>query len=242
MAATDQGNRLTEAHRQAQLQISAETLALFVVAWRLLDLERVRETFPDYFRAVKAIVTNGRRRSAALAAAYYRALRDAEGIRGEVRVIQAVAEIPDAQLAASLMATGPRYYEYASRVGNPRAAEIALEKSGSAVTRHTLNGGRETITQTGLADPAAEGFARVTDGDPCAFCAMLASRGAVYKSEATANFKPHDRCGCQPEPVFDVQRYKMTPHMRELNALWVSSTAGKSGKDAVNAFRRALGK
>lgn len=39
------------------------------------------------------------------------------------------------------------------------------------------------------------GYARVLAGEVnCAFCAMLASRGAVYKTEQTAGFEAHDNC------------------------------------------------
>lgn len=41
------------------------------------------------------------------------------------------------------------------------------------------------------------GWARVLVGEVnCAFCAMLASRGAVYKSEKTAGFEAHGKCDC----------------------------------------------
>lgn len=35
-------------------------------------------------------------------------------------------------------------------------------------------------------NPHSTGWRRITDGDPCAFCAMLASRGPAYRTEASA--------------------------------------------------------
>jgi len=40
---------------------------------------------------------------------------------------------------------------------------------------------------------------RVSDGHPCAFCAMLVTRGPAYWSEVTAGFQAHHYCGCTAE-------------------------------------------
>lgn len=59
---------------------------------------------------------------------------------------------------------------------------------------------RDTITTNRQRDPQSVGWKRVTSGG-CAFCRMLASRGAVYK-EATAHFASHPHCNCSVAPVF----------------------------------------
>lgn len=50
-------------------------------------------------------------------------------------------------------------------------------------------------------------YARVTSGDACTFCVMLASRGAVYASEYAANQLGdyHGACNCSVEPVANAQ-------------------------------------
>lgn len=47
---------------------------------------------------------------------------------------------------------------------------------------------------------------RLTGAENCAFCVMLASRGAVYRSRATAGGmrKWHDGCDCEIVPVYDL--------------------------------------
>jgi hypothetical protein len=82
---------------------------------------------------------------------------------------------------------------------------------GSAL-RHAANGGRAALDQTRQADPVAVGYYRQTKADPCYFCAMLASRGVVYKEgsfdESDARFegdgkaKVHDHCVCFNRPVY----------------------------------------
>jgi hypothetical protein len=59
---------------------------------------------------------------------------------------------------------------------------------------------RDTITTNRQQDPQATGWKRVTSGG-CAFCRMLASRGAVYR-EASVHFASHPNCHCTAAPVF----------------------------------------
>lgn len=60
---------------------------------------------------------------------------------------------------------------------------------------------RETVRQNALRDPGAAGWRRLTHGDTCKLCAMLAERGAVYK-QGTATFAAHTDCDCTAQPVF----------------------------------------
>lgn len=146
----------------------------------------------------------------------------------------------DEFVARSLHTAGPNYAKYLTKRGeDPDRAKlkVVVNVSGTA-GRQVLNGGRDALEELVQADPVALGWARVTDGDPCAFCAMLASRGPVYKSRETAAFLPHDHCACIPEPVYS-RSAAWAPGARELRQLWLASTKGYSGKDAVNAFRRA---
>jgi len=240
MAVTLEGTRLTEAHRLAQLGISRAALRDILAVWRLLDPSNVDSTFPGYARAAEIILAEYKRRSANAAAAYIRAFREAEGVSGQVDVAL-LERLSRQQAMTSLLVTGPVTIKTATREGHPeeRASNLALTATLGAVTRLVLQGARDTIVETVKRDREALGFARVTDGNPCYFCAMLASRGAVYKSRSTADFQPHDRCGCQPEPVYSDSNYKIPGRAAEFAALWEESTQGYSGKDAINAFRRA---
>lgn len=240
MAITKEGAGLTEAHRLAQLQISKATLRDVLAVWKTLDPRNVDATFPGYARAMLAILKARKATSARTAAAYLREFRKAEGITGPVDVAL-LEELARGQAMTSLTVTGPVAIKTATRAGSTpeQAADKALVQTLGAAVRLVQQGSRDTITGTVQRDALALGFARVTDGKPCAFCAMLASRGAAYKSRGTADFKPHDRCGCQPEPVYSATDYTTPGRAAEFAALWSDATAGQSGKDAINAFRRA---
>lgn len=126
-----------------------------------------------------------------------------------------------------------------ARAGRTDVARTAFVNLSGEATRQALNGGRSTIDYLVQEDRRALGYIRKTDNDPCAFCAMLASRGPAYKSRETGGFQAHAHCACQPEPVYS-STTQWPGRAREFQELWRSSTTGLDGRDAFNAFRRAL--
>ncbi|UQA92870.1 VG15 protein [Streptomyces halobius] len=147
------------------------------------------------------------------------------------------------------------------------AVDTAGRTSAGAADREALRAGRDLIDQASKRDRRAVGWARVTDGNPCAFCAMLASRGAIYSSQATAagggrrkprgsadgrvraNRRPpvsredltryHYGCHCQTVPVFSRNDF-MTPDARRFDREWREVTRGKAGAEARAAWRRHI--
>lgn len=240
MAITAEGRALTEAHRRAQVGVSTSSVADLRGVWPILDLNDPR-TFPEYARWAQLVIASGRSKSAATTAAYLRSFRLAEGVTGPLSVALA-AELANEAAMTSLLVTGPVAYRTAIRGGKTpeRASQIALSQTSGAIVRLVQNSGRETIVNTILRDDKAHGVARVTDGKPCAFCAMLASRGAVYKSEMTADFKAHDKCGCQAEPIYSLGGRYSLPNAAQAerwNSLYEEHAAGTS--DPIAAFRKA---
>ncbi|WP_456319233.1 VG15 protein [Actinoplanes oblitus] len=116
----------------------------------------------------------------------------------------------------------------------------ARAATARAAARHTADAGRSTVRDTVRRDRVALGWARLTGGDPCYFCAMLAGRGAVYigKDSARGEDPYHDGCGCIPVPVFS-RGGAWTGRSREYAPLWKDSTEGYSGRETIRAFRRA---
>ena len=239
MASTVEGRKLTEAHRLAQVALSRSTVADFLHVWRLLDPKDLNGSFPGYVRVARLIISANRNKSTALAQAYLDAFRKAEGISGRLTAARA-AELAEAQATTSLLVTGPVTVKQKMSAGATVEAAMsrALVTSTGAVIRHVLNGGRETIAATVQRDPHAQGVARVTDGEPCYFCAMLAGRGAVYKSEETASFKCHDNCGCTSEPVYNLDAYQLPAASQRFADLYANNSSG-TGAEKLRNFRRA---
>lgn len=246
MAATAAAAHLTESHRLAQARIGSSTVRQMLAAWSVLRFDDLDGSFPDWLRVVVPLIAAQRRTSATLAANYLAVFRTLElGIAADTLRPVLADTVPLDALTTSMLVTGPARIRsaLARKVPPQKALANAAAGTAAAAMRHALNGGRETVTETVKADPKAIGWARATSGSPCAFCAMLASRGPVYKSKAGAEgnredrLKCHDSCNCTPEPVFRPDADWPTGS-RRLHDLWEESTA--AGGDPLNTFRRAL--
>ena len=200
--------------------------------------------------AVAALIRSRRQQSADLAARFYPQLRSVAGVHGPVATAPPIG-LPDDRLMTNIDVTGIGMYQRALKAGtSPEQAvdRAAVTLSGTA-SRLALEGGRSVAAETAQGDAEAIGWMRVTDGDPCSWCAMLASRGAAYKSAATAGgrknadfvgggqFKFHDHCGCTVAPVWSQDDPRLD-HADDLYDQWVQATQGHSGNAAVNAWRR----
>lgn len=225
MAVTAAGARLTEEHRRIQVRVGRRTTRAALAAWQLIDPDNLADA-DDWLRALQAIAAQEARASLTAAAGYVEAFADAEG--AAVPVLETFT-VDQARLRGNLLITGP--VRARSMISNgidvTRAMTVAQVATAGELTRFTLEPHRETLIR------ATNRYARVTSGKPCAFCAMLASRGAVYRSETSGNFQAHASCGCTVEPVLTGPG---TPPGRaaEFAKIW-----DDVGGD-FNAFRRAV--
>lgn len=255
MARTAEGATLTEQHRQRQLALRAAVIRDMTTLWPLWQLDNP-ESFDRFVAATVTLIRARHRDSAGLAANYFRAFRTVEGIGGDLPI--RIAESPPVeQLTASLRSSGLAGTFKALQTGrSPQAArQIGFVKTSGAASRHVMNGGRNTILQSAGADPKAQGWIRKTSGSPCAFCAMLASRGHVYKSSATAaggrwsvsdrQFKVHDHCSCSFEAAYrgsqlpaENQRFREQWNEAQREAAEAGELKRGTSNDALNAFRR----
>jgi hypothetical protein len=204
MAATVEAGRLTEVHRRAQIRIGAGVVQAMQSVWPLLNVDDLDGSFERWLRATTTIVGGQRVASARLAANYVQTFKTLELGAGAAAAPIVLAEtVPADQIATSMLVVGPVAVKSALGRGVPpvKAMEIASARTSAAAMRHTLNGGRDTITGTVNADPQASRWRRVTSGNACDFCSMLAGRGTVYQS-GTVTFQAHDGCGCTAEPVY----------------------------------------
>lgn len=121
-------------------------------------------------------------------------------------------------------------------------------RQAAAASRVAMNGARSSTWTHMRRDRRALGYVRLSrTGTPCGWCAMLISRGPVYKSRASATFndgdKYHDNCHCYAMPVWSWGQYQsseLTALSRQYEALWPKVTKGHTGKDAVSVWRRFI--
>lgn len=219
--------------------------------------EAVRSSWPDAgamspqeFResltvVVQSLVERYGRAVAALAADQFETLRDKAGVTAPFRVPN--VDMPPIEKVES----GVRWATQDLAPGATDAeVEAAKTKVAGVAQKDVGDVGRNQMIEAIEADTEARGYARVTRPGACSFCTMLATRGAVYKTQGTAGadqdarflgegrFKFHDHCHCTVEPLFG-RHYEPPAHIRQAKALYDSATESERGHDKANAFRRA---
>lgn len=248
MARTAEGRAATWGHRQAQLALRATTLRDFQKLWPIWTGDE--KSFRTLVSATKPLVAVRRGQSGEIAGRYFKSFRTVEGVAGAASAA-AAPTVPASVVETSLYVTGMNTVKNGLDAGFSLGAarQNALVQVSGAIGRHVLNGGRGALIYSTASDKQAGGWARVTFGN-CAFCAMLASRGAVY-SEDTADFEAHDHCACGVEPQYSDS--ELPGNAGEYGRLWRNSVttervwdrkrgryALRNSPDALNQFRRAL--
>lgn len=210
MAGNDDAAEATDRHRREQLAIRADAIMELRGLWQGVDVANLRGTIGSFTTAAASLARSGFRRSVASAAAYYTVFRQAEQVAGAAPVVVATVA------AGPVLADDLRGSALSGIVDGRRrgmtlseAADSGFVKVAGALAKQILAGGRMTILESVQKDPVALGWARVTNGDPCAFCRMLASRGAIYKTKKTADFEAHGQCACTIEPLYSREQPKL---------------------------------
>lgn len=132
--------------------------------------------------------------------------------------------------------------------------EAGSQQAASAMLG-AQNGARSELWTYIENDKAVIGYVRVSrTGTPCGWCAMLISRGPVYRTEKAATFKGgaatfddgdkyHPNCQCYALPIFSSEDYDSSSLFalnRQYAEEWPKVTRGLSGKQAVSAWRRYI--
>lgn len=239
MARTREGALLTERHRLLQVRLSATTLHDLLRLWGTVDPTDLKGTIGPFTTAGAIAVRAGRRASAAAASRYYSLFRQVEGVRGQVLITLAPPP-PDGVVAGAIRGAGLAGIQRARARGATveQAHRNGYVKLAGSAAGLVLGGGRDTLSAAIRSDDEAHGWQRVTDGSPCAFCAMIAGRGIVSKEEAGAGFEAHGHCGCTAEPAFEGS--SVSRANEGYGQAWQDATNGLSGGEALNAFRRHL--
>lgn len=213
---------------------------------RLILPARLEASVPDWLAAMQAIVDQYARTSSSLAADFYDAQREQAGVSG-VFTVPVADPPPTEQTEASLRwATKdlwPRDPEDPKTTDAQRepieTRLVQAEKKAEQVAQKLVTDtGRGTVREAVRQDRQATAWARSAALGACAFCKLLASRGAVYKRD-TADFRAHDGCHCGVVPVFKGQRFELSPHAREWERIYREFAAPHPGNQ-LRLFRQAL--
>jgi hypothetical protein len=221
----------------AQAGLTAVLLAAMAKAWPLVDLADLKRSLPQYEAAVASLVFTYGRASATLGTRFYQQQRAVAGIPGRFPVTPADPASIE-QVAKSI--------EWATKGLWSAEPDLAAVKSltNGVAQKLVMQPSRNTLIDAIERDTKCRGWARVARPDGCSFCALLSTRGAVYKTEQSASVTKsgtayHDHCHCLPVPVF-ADHYEPPAHVREWQRIYQDAPYGKNAAQARNNFRVAL--
>lgn len=212
--------RLALAHRQQTIALRARTMRDTARLWPLLNQRRMDATFPDWLAMHSTLIRRDNRQAAALAANYLKAARLSSGVSGEA-VIRIADGLPVDQIEASMSTTARAGFYKALRSGRTveEASRVALVRTLGSTSRLVLQGSRDTVRTSLAADRVGRGWQRIAAGSACAFCKMLAGRGAIYRAE-TADFAAHDHCSCSVAAVYSAEPVAVRDYEPSTRGRW----------------------
>lgn len=221
--------------------------------FRRADLSDIDGWFQDQLPGFKQIITVGQDLAVRLTIDWLIAHAMTAGLDVQPPPPTAADRIEaDRQLEESLRVTGPvGLKKQASRIDKEAARRKMGERMGGSAQRQVLGPARKLTVDTIEKSKVIVGYRRVTSDSPCAFCAMLASRGPVYHSETSAEIVGsgrirgsrdvgsayHDNCHCVAEPVYSTDREPI-PYAAEWQE--AKALATEEGIRVDVAFRRIV--
>lgn len=224
-----------EAFRDANNALVVLALRDLESVWAGLDVSdalSVRAILEDLFPDL--VQTYGST-AALLAVDYYDELRGVAPSVGRFRSVMAESVNVEQAQAKARWAIGPLF-----GAADPGQA---LSNLGLGLDHLVKQYGRDTVAKNAAKDPSRAQWARVPGGrDTCAFCLLLASRGAVYGSSSAAGEmnKYHGKCDCVPTPVWSSDDL---PEGYDPDALYDQyasvHSAGMTAKETTAALREA---
>ena len=169
-----------------------------------------------------------------------------QAISTTARELYRVKAVRDGELESGVTDT-----ESAIRSAEGRTAQLmeaAITRAAGTAVRQVTTAGHDQIYDNVMADPVATGWARTTRPGCCYFCAMLASRGFVYKEDSfeasdprfhgPGEHKVHDNCGCGMRPSYS--RNDPAPDRNQAyEDLWIDMKDLRlPGESDIQAWRR----
>lgn len=210
MSLTDSGATLTDIHRRAQVRLAITADSQARRLWdATLDINDLDGTQPIWKRTMIRLLRTWYGISADEALDYLPQFRRVEIGSSDLLSVSAPK--------FNVRRVGSQLEDYGSIAVKARIKHGSMSTEAYAAARDiflgafhqaVLSGGRKTVEHWADLDSRATGYRRVSDGNPCAFCAMLVSRGPAYTSEAKALAKNgekesyHPHCGCTVEVIY----------------------------------------
>lgn len=205
------------------------------------DPRRIAKAVREFLPAVAAAYTLA---STTMAADWYEDLRTEAAVAAAFSAV--ILDAPDTDVLQD--AIGYALVPLFSDVTAPADAAGNLERLAKEVV---TGGDRQTIQANATRDKAAPRYARHASANACAFCRMLATRGAEYRSEETAlrvvldrprnkrgiGEKYHNDCHCTAVPVWGSRSsYEEAPYVAGWREAYYDATKELGGAKDTKAI------
>lgn len=235
-------SKRAENHQLEQAGLAALIGRLIAQAWAsLLDPHDLKQTSPRLTVAVESIIKHYGQASSAHALSSYRQQRREAGIAGRIALKMPPAPTHD-DVAAMVEHTLHDLYGPVTPDLERRVQEALTSQTENLV----LDQSRQALINASTDDRDAIGWARITEEGACSFCRLLATRGAVYTSRGSGDFRAHTKkpdgsggtCRCHVEPVFN--HYEPSAQVRQDQADYrrLTDEFGHSGRAIHIAWRQ----
>ncbi|ALY07326.1 MuF-like minor capsid protein [Mycobacterium phage Kahlid] len=225
-------------HVERQEQIAATTTAGLALLWPIINFGDLDGSTPAWLHATTLQIKTGWDESANAAFEYVQQALFANE-PDATPPVKAAVKFPAQEIQTAMRVRGPVEVKRQVARAKPESEAMEAGKSASQAVGATkaTDGGRSEVLQfvqreapRRLKQGKAIGYARKTDNNPCYFCAILASQGAVYYKETAfadsssklrevkwssnrdkgarrafigdGPAKVHDNCQCTMRPVF----------------------------------------
>lgn len=186
-------DEFVKANRAVRRLTRRELEALFA---RLEGLPPAR-LFDALAVAVPLLVERFGEVAAMVAADFYEAQREAARVARRFTPALAPVSPVEALVASLRWSMVPMFEE------RPDGRTEVVGRLLQVADDRVIGQGKRTLVEAAQSDPVRPRVARVPVGVTCAFCRMLAGRGAVYGSAASALAASHAGCDCVPTPMWD---------------------------------------
>lgn len=116
--------------------------------------------------------------------------------------------------------------------------DAALSRMSGTLQRAVFDGARRT-TVANVENESGAAWARYASANACEFCRMLATRGAAYRSRATA-LRAHDRCHCIAVEVRPGDTYEPPPYVEQWEDQYQQARSAAADEDGAVATKDLL--
>lgn len=220
------------------------TIAELLAFWQSLDTEdaagsaeALRQFLPDLVDSYLPV-------AAEVGAVFYDEARDQAGVAGAFAATPVGAANAGRIQATISWGVAPLFRSDPITERPAPDPDLALSRLSGATQREVAEGARQTVVDSVEKDPAKPRFARHASANACTFCRLVATRGAVYRSAASAGdgHKYHDNCHCVVVPVWK-NDYEPAPYVSGWESAYVKARRDGAAdtKSVLAHMRQSLG-